>query len=259
MPERDLDLLISVAKEAAQIAVPLANGRAEMWEKSGGAGPVTEADLAVNAMLEARLKAARPDYGWLSEETEDDLKRLQNPTCFILDPIDGTRSFIAGEPSWAHSFATAQHGKVTTAVIYLPVLKRMYTATLGGGAMLNGEKIEVCKGRQLSYADILAAKPALEPSHWSGGKAPFFQRHHRPSLAYRMALVAEGSFDGMITFRDTWEWDICAGALIASEAGARVSDRKGDRLQFNGASAMTKGAIAAPQTVHDEIFSQLNI
>ena len=255
----DLELLISVAEEAAQIAVPLANGRAEMWEKSGGAGPVTEADLAVNAMLEARLKAARPDYGWLSEETEDDPKRLQNPACFILDPIDGTRSFIAGEPSWAHSFATVQNGQVTAAVIYLPMLKRMYTATLGGGAMLNGEKIEVRTGRQLAAADILAARPALEPSHWSGGKVPPFRRHHRPSLAYRMALVAEGSFDGMITFRNTWEWDICAGALIASEAGAVVSDRRGARLQFNVASAMTKGMIAASQTVHYEILQRLNI
>ena len=255
----DLELLISVAEAAAQIAVPLANGRADMWEKSGGAGPVTEADLAVNAMLEARLKAARPDYGWLSEETEDDLKRLQNPTCFILDPIDGTRSFIAGEPSWAHSFATVQNGQVTAAVIYLPILKRMYTATLGGGAMLNGEKIEVRKGRELATADILAARPALEPSQWSGGKVPRFRRHHRPSLAYRMALVAEGSFDGMITFRDTWEWDICAGALIAAEAGAVVSDCRNARLKFNGASAMTKGIVAATQTVHDEIFSRLNI
>lgn len=255
----DLDLLISVAEEAAQIAVPLANGRAEMWEKSGGAGPVTEADLAVNAMLEARLKAARPDYGWLSEETEDDPKRLQKPACFILDPIDGTRSFIAGEPSWAHSFATVQNGQVTAAVIYLPMLKRMYTATLGGGAKLNGEKIEVRTGRQMAVADILAARPALEPSHWSGGKVPPFHRHHRPSLAYRMALVAEGSFDGMITFRNTWEWDICAGALIASEAGAVVSDRRGDNLTFNGASAMTKGVIAAPKSLCDEILNRLNI
>lgn len=259
MPEPDLALLISVAEEAAQIAVPLANGRAEMWEKSGGAGPVTEADLAVNAMLEARLKAARPDYGWLSEETEDDPKRLQNPACFILDPIDGTRSFIAGEPSWAHSFATVQNGQVIAAVIYLPMLKRMYTATLHGGAMLNGEKIDVRKGCQLAEADILAARPALEPSHWSGGKVPTFRRHYRPSLAYRMALVADGSFDGMITFRGTWEWDICAGALIASKAGAVVSDRRGKKLQFNGASAMTKGVITAPKPLHDEILSRLNI
>ena len=255
----DLELLISVAEEAAHIAVPLANGRADMWEKSGGAGPVTEADLAVNAMLEARLKAARPDYGWLSEETEDDPKRLQKPACFILDPIDGTRSFIAGEPSWAHSFATVQNGQVTAAVIYLPMLKRMYTATLSGGAMLNGKKIEVRKGRQLAEADILAAKPALEPTHWSGGKVPAFERHHRPSLAYRMALVAEGSFDGMITFRDTWEWDICAGALIAAEAGGLVSDRLGQALHFNRATAMTKGVIAAPHVLHREILAQLDV
>ena len=255
----DLELLISVAEEAAQIALPLANGRAEMWEKSGGAGPVTEADIEVNAMLEARLKAARPDYGWLSEETEDDPIRLQKPACFILDPIDGTRSFIAGESSWAHSFATVQNGQVTAAVIYLPMLKRMYTATLGGGAQLNGEKIDVRTGRQISVADILAARPTLTPSHWSDGKVPSFRRYYRPSLAYRMALVAEGSFDGMITFRDTWEWDICAGALIASKAGAIVSDRRGEELKFNCASAMTKGVIAAPQLLHDEIIRRLNI
>lgn len=259
MPAHDLELLISVVKQAAEIAAPLANGRAAVRQKPGGAGPVTEADLAVNAMLEAQLKAARPDYGWLSEETEDDRQRLQQESCFILDPIDGTRSFIAGEPTWAHSFAVAKKGRVMAAVIYLPMLEQMFTATLGGGAYRNGKKIKGCKAHMLKDATILAAKPALEPIHWSGGKVPSFQRHHRPSLAYRMALVAEGAFDGMITFRDTWEWDICAGALIAAEAGVTVSDRRGQDLVFNNEKAMTKGVIAASKPLHEEITNRLNI
>jgi len=110
LPETDLELLISAAQEAGVLATRYSGPTAKRWDKAGDAGPVTEADLAVDALLRDRLTAARPDYGWLSEETPDNPDRLTRKRVFIIDPIDGTRSFIEGSATWAHSLAIAEEG-----------------------------------------------------------------------------------------------------------------------------------------------------
>ena len=230
MPGADLQLLLAAAQKAGEIAQRYARNGAQAWEKPDHSGPVTEADLAVNAMLFDMLGSARPNYGWLSEETEDDQKRLGAEHCFVIDPIDGTRSFIAGEKTWAHSLAITTGSNVTAAVIALPMLGLTYYAEQGSGAFLNQQAINVSDCRQLDEATVLAAKPALDAQNWRLPLPAGLQRRHKPSLAYRMALVAQGEFDAMITLRDTWDWDICAGALIAAEAGARVSDKAGNQL-----------------------------
>lgn len=256
MPDRDLDLLIDAARSAGEIAKSFWQASPEVWEKPAGAGPVTEADLAVDKALRKRLTAARPDYGWLSEETEDSAARLSNEHVFIVDPIDGTRAFIAGEDHWAHSLAVTRNGQVTAAVVYLPVLDRMFSAYLGGGAFLNGEPIRAGALPNAEGARVLSPKPNFDPVHWPGGM-PRMTRHFRPSLAYRMALVAQGRFDAMITFRDTWEWDVAAGTLLVEEAGARVSDRRGRPVRFNNRHPALRGLIAAGQGVHDDMARRL--
>ena len=110
MPERDLALLTDAAREAGLIALRYWRRNPQVWDKGGEHGPVTEADLAVNDMLKARLLAARPDHGWLSEETPDDPARLSRECVFIIDPIDGTRAFIAGEDTFAVSLAVVEQG-----------------------------------------------------------------------------------------------------------------------------------------------------
>jgi voltage-gated potassium channel Kch len=124
LPAHDLALLTEAALKAGEIAMRFWKRSPKSWDKGGGHGPVTEADLDVNEMLAAKLLAARPDYGWLSEETEDGAARLAAERVFIIDPIDGTRAFMAGEDTFAHSLAVAEHGRVTAAVVYLPALWR---------------------------------------------------------------------------------------------------------------------------------------
>ena len=141
MPEADLAILTDAAREAGKIASGYFGGRYTSEDKPDGAGPVTEADLAVNVMLSETLRAERPDYGWLSEESEDSAVRLGRERVFIVDPLDGTRSFIAGETTWAHSLAVAEEGQVMAAVIYLPMRDRLYAAARGRGATLNGAPI----------------------------------------------------------------------------------------------------------------------
>lgn len=254
----DLALLIDAAKGAGEIAARHFNAAPKVWDKGGGQGPVTEADLEVDAFLKARLTAARPGYGWLSEESDslDDQARLRAECCFVVDPIDGTRAFIDGQPSFAHALAVVRAGAPVVGVVHLPMLDMTYAATSGGGAVLNGAPIAVSRHETPEGAQVLANKLALDPAHWPGGVPPV-TRHFRPSLAWRLALVGEGRFDAMVTVRDAWDWDIAGAALIASEAGATVTDRSGAPLRFNTRTARNPGVLAAPPALHAALIQAL--
>ena len=253
MPERDLTLIAEAAREAGALARRFWKASPKVWEKPG-LGPVTEADLAVNDLLADRLRSARPGYGWLSEESPDDGARLDCERLFILDPIDGTRAFIAGEKHFAISIAVVENGRPIAGAIHLPALDRLYTAPENGPAKCNDVPI-VCADRAgLTGANILMSKSFLDAEHWRDPPRDL-KRSFRSSIAYRLCLVAEGSFDGMISTRDAWEWDIAAGSLIAARAGAAVSDRTGQPLRFNAAGAKTAGIFTAPPKVHREILA----
>lgn len=258
MPVHDLALLTDAARAAGDIAMRYWRQTPEVWEKPGGQGPVTEADLAVNAMLSATLRAARPDYGWLSEEDEDSTARLSTTRQFIIDPIDGTRAFMAGEETFAHSLAIAENGAVIAGVVYLPALDRLYTATATGPALKDGEPIQASQQTEIEGATLLTTPPNLAPQHWPGG-VPAIKRSFRTSLAYRLCLVAEGRHDGMLTLRDAWEWDIAAGALIAQRAGATVTDRHNTPLHFNTPDAKRPGVLAAAPGLHAALMARLTV
>ncbi|MGR3637148.1 MAG: 3'(2'),5'-bisphosphate nucleotidase CysQ [Shimia sp.] len=256
MPARDLQLLLDAAQEAGRIAMRFTGPKAETWHKPDGAGPVTEADLAVNDMLETTLRSERPDYGWLSEESSDGPERQSAERVFIIDPIDGTRSFIDGASTWAHSLAIAERGQVTAAVVFLPMLDKIYAAALGSGATLNKKPITATDQKQMVDASVLAARPVMHSDFWRD-KAPVFALGYRPSLAYRLALVAQGRFDAMLTLRPTWEWDIAAGDLILREAGAAVSDRMAQPLVFNKPDPRLNGVVAGGVPLHRQICDAL--
>lgn len=257
MPETDLQLLVRVASEAGRVATSFTGETAKRWEKPQNAGPVTEADIAVNELLENELRTARPEFGWLSEESEDSDERLDRERVFIVDPIDGTRSFADGSRTWAHVLAIVENGVVTAGVVYLPRREMMFSAAKGQGAFLNGETIQPSDRAALEGADILAARPNMNAKHWIGG-TPAFNQSHRPSLAYRMALVARGAFDGMLTLRPCWEWDIAAGDLILREAGAICTDKAGEPLRFNNPTPKVDGVLAAGAALHSEILGALS-
>lgn len=255
MPAHDLALLTDAARAAGRIALAFWKQSPATWDKGGGHGPVTEADLAVNAMLEARLREARPDYGWLSEESADTADRLGRDRVFVVDPIDGTRAFIAGEESFAHSLAVVEHGEVTAGVVYLPALDRLYTASRGGEALCDGQPIRASTQAGIEGAQVLCNASSLAAEHWPGG-VPDLRRSFRASLAYRLCLVAEGRWDGMILIRDAWEWDVAAGTLIALRAGATVSDARGAPLRFNAAPPLAAGVLAGAPGLHQALLAR---
>lgn len=254
MPARDLDLLTHAALEGGKIALRYWKRNPQVWDKGGS--PVTEADLAVNDYLADHLRGARPDYGWLSEETPDDAGRLACAACFIVDPIDGTRAFIAGEETFSISLAVATAGVVTAGVVYLPALDRLYVASATSPALRDGQPIAVAAAKDEAECSVLTGKVSLDPALWPGGVPPV-RRAFRPSLAYRFCLVAEGRHDGMLTLKDAWEWDIAAGALIAARAGAVVTDRAGGALMFNRAVPQAAGVIAAAPALHAALMGRL--
>jgi myo-inositol-1(or 4)-monophosphatase len=256
LPAHDLALLTEAALRAGEIALRYWKNAPLFRDKGDGQGPVTEADLAVNDMLADRLRRARPDYGWLSEESEDGRARQESERLFIIDPIDGTRAFLAGEETFAHSLAVAERGRVTAAVVYLPALDRLYTACDHGPAMCDGVEVAASLRRDSAGASVLTTNANLLPGLWPGG-VPQVDRNFRASLAYRLCLVAEGRFDAMLTLRDAWEWDIAAGSLIAERAGARVTDRHGAALMFNAAHPQAPGVIAAAPGLHADLMARL--
>lgn len=256
MPENDLALLIDAAREAGRIAERYWGQSPETWEKPDGAGPVTEADLAVDRMLHAELLGARPDYGWLSEETADTPERLSRTRVFVVDPIDGTRSFMAGHRTFAHALSVVENGRVVAGVVYLPLRDKLYAAALGEGATLNDAPLTVSGRETTNGASVLASRPNFDPVHW-GGTAPAMSRHFRSSLAYRLALTGEGRFDAMLTLRASWEWDIAAGCLIVTEAGGTATDRNGAPLTFNSPQAQTPGVLAANPRLHGALRNDL--
>lgn len=255
MPGTDISLLTQAAKAAGKIAAHYFKANPETWEKAGGQGPVTKADLEIDAMLKAELLAARPNYGWLSEESKDTPNRLKSARVFIIDPIDGTRAFINGESGFSHALAVVEHGVVVAAVVHLPIKGLTYSATLGGGAYMNGAPLHVSSTTEMEGARVLARKPDMKPDLWQGphGMHP----HFRPSLAYRLCLVAQGRFDAMFTLRPAWEWDVAAGDLIVREAEGSVRTLLGKPPRYNNPHPQLAGMLAGPQKLVDTICKAL--
>ena len=251
----DLTLLLGAAERAGAMARAHLAAGLQVQEKPGGQGPVTDADIAIDTMLRETLLAARPDHGWLSEETADTPARLDHTRVFVVDPIDGTRAFVDGQPGFAHVLAIVDHGQPVAAVVHLPLMGLTYAARAGQGATLNGQPISATDRADATGAQVLAARPQLLPELWPGG-VPDVARHFRPSLAWRLALVAEGRFDAMLTLRPTWHWDIAAGALLVSEAGGRVTDGMGEALRFNTAQPQSAGVIAGGAGVQADLVAR---
>lgn len=228
----DIDLLKDAALEAGELALKHRARGLKIWSK-GAAGPVTDADQAVDRLLRERFLAARPDYGWLSEETADGPERLSKSRIFVVDPIDGTVAFMKSKPWWTVALAVVEDGQPVAAVVHAPSVGETFTATRGGGAFRNGEPIQASDTASLDDASMLADAGLFQGPIWGDETWPSMRFDKRNSIAYRMALVGAGAFDAAMALTPKWDWDVAAGALIATEAGARVSDHRGRPYVFN--------------------------
>jgi len=244
----DLALIRDAALAAGELALAEREAGLTTWSKPGGS-PVTSADMAVDRVLKDVLLSARPDYGWLSEETEDSAERLARRRLFIVDPIDGTVAYMKGKPWWCIPIAVVEAGRPVAAVIHAPALNETFCATLGGGATLNGQPISASDTDDLDDASVLADARMIEGPQWLE-PWPAMRFEKRNAIAYRMALVAAGAFDAAIALSPKWDWDIAAGALIAEEAGAKVTDHHGRPWHFNRPDPRQSSLVCSAPALH---------
>lgn len=246
----DLALLTAAAREAGAIALRFWRHDPKSWDKGGDHGPVSEADLAVNDHLKARLLDARPGYGWLSEETPDDPPtRMARPRAFILDPIDGTAALISKTPQWTISIGVSHEGKAFVGAIYNPLTDELFLGGESEKATLNGKPINASLFGGVEGARMIGQKNRFADKRWPK-PWPKMEYIERQSLAYRLALVASGHGDAALMFGWKHEWDIAAGAAIVAAAGGRISDFQGRPLAFNQEQPRAPGVAAAGAILH---------
>jgi myo-inositol-1(or 4)-monophosphatase len=236
----DLALLRDAARQAGAIAMRYFGKNPEVWMK-GGTSPVSEADYAADTYLRETLLAARPDHGWLSEETADDLARLSARRTFVVDPIDGTRAFLEGRSTWCVSVALVEDGRSISGVLECPAKGETYWALPGQGAFRNGERIRVRQAA--AVVEVAGPKAMLDlvPAPWQDRMK---RAAYIPSLAYRLAMIADGTLDGTFVKPDAHDWDIAAAALILHEAGGSLVDSRREAPALAGAE-VRHGALAA--------------
>ncbi|ATU92587.1 3'(2'),5'-bisphosphate nucleotidase CysQ [Phyllobacterium zundukense] len=224
----DLELIREAAEGAGRIALSYFKQAPQIWMKTGNS-PVTEADLAADKYLKDMLLTARPDYGWISEETLDERVASPRQRFFVVDPIDGTRAFIEGADVWCVSVAVIENGRPVAGVLECPARNEIISALPGGGAEQNGNVLRV----QAETTPYKVAGPSAFlkrlPEHFLASM------EHVPyvaSLAYRIAMVARGDIAGTFVRPNSHDWDLAAADLILSEAGGHVLTAEGKALTY---------------------------
>ncbi len=246
MPENKIEnvlaLLIDAVKVAGKVALRTrAKGLTHQRKKDGSI--VTNGDLAVDASLRESLLGAQPGYGWFSEEGTDPTERRHRAQCWIADPIDGTRHYHEGRDQWCIGAGLLHEGECVAGALFLPVQGILYHAAIGHGAYRDGTKISVRSnsgtvGAMGSKADLASFAGAERVS-----------RQDLPFLL-RLAQVAEGRIDAVVSSTRKHDWDLAPGVLMITEAGGVATDFTGADLRFNEAQGSQNGIIAGSREAH---------
>ncbi len=222
------------------------------WIK-GASSPVSEADMAVNELLEARLRAATPDYGWLSEESADDEARLSRELVWIVDPIDGTRSYLAGREDWCISAALVDKAQPVLAAVFAPVTDEFFFAMRGQGATLNKTPVRAALGSNLDFSRVAGPKPLVERLKLSTDEIKLHPRIG--SLALKLCRVAHGALDAAFAGGSSRDWDLAAADLIVQEADGTMTELSGDPILYNRRDVAHGMLVAAGRDRHASIVA----
>lgn len=242
-------------REAGAIALSFYQTKLKTWMKDGDS-IVTEADIAVNDHLHKALAAPRPDYGWLSEETEDDAHRLQKTRVWVVDPIDGTRAFAKGKPHFTISVALVEEGRPVLAALFNPATDEFFEAETGEGALLSGKPIATGHRREIEGARMAAHGPMFKHPAWPE-PWPEMEIIERNSVAYRIALVACNQADAALALNTKNDWDLAAADLILHEAGGRFTSHDGKTPIYNREIPRHRSMLAAGPELYDALFARV--
>ena len=250
IPTRDAALLTDTVREAGALALSLFGTDLKNWTK-GASSPVSEADIAVNDLLESRLRFATPDYGWLSEESVDDEARLEKRLVWIVDPIDGTRGYLAGREDWCVSVALVENGSALLAAVFAPASDEFFFAARGQGATRNAVPVFATSGTELDFSRVAGPKPLVERLSRQTGEIVLHPRIG--SLALRLCRVAQGSLDAAFAGGQSRDWDLAAANLIVQEANGNMTALSGDAILYNRREVTHGVLVAAGRDRHASI------
>ena len=247
---RDAALLRETVQEAGLLALSLFRTELKNWTK-GASSPVSEADIAVNDLLEKRLRTAAPDYGWLSEESTDDEQRLETSRVWIVDPIDGTRGYLAGREDWCVSVALVEDASPVLAAVFAPASDEFFFAERGQGAVCNNVSVYATAGIELDFSRLAGPKPLVERLNRSAEEIKLHPRIG--SLALRLCRVAQGSLDAAFAGGQSRDWDLAAANLIVQEANGNMTALSGDTILYNRRDVAHGVLVAAGRERHARI------
>jgi len=233
---------IEAALDVAAAALePFTPGAIEARMKSGD-DPVTAADLGVNEALLAALP--RDGEGWFSEETADDAARLECERVWIVDPVDGTREFVAGIPEWCISIGLVVEGRPVAGGILNPTAGHCIVGSVDDGVTLNGEPTGVTSTTDLRGALVLASRSEVKRGEWEPFLTTPISIRNMGSVAYKLGCVAAGLADATWTLVPKNEWDVAAGAALVAAGGGAVFGPDGEPIEFNQKNPLLPGFVA---------------
>jgi myo-inositol-1(or 4)-monophosphatase len=249
---RDTALLKETVREAGRLALSMFGTKVRSWTK-GASSPVSDADIATNELVERRLRPVTPDYGWLSEESADDASRLGKKRVWIVDPIDGTRSYLAGRDDWCVSVALVEDAAPILAAVFAPVTDEFFFAARGQGTTLNEAPVLAASGTRLDYARMAGPKPLVERL----ASSKQITLHPRiGSLALRLCRVAHGALDAAFAGGRSHDWDLAAAHLIVQEANGNMTALSGDPILYNRPDVTHEILVAAGRDRHANIVAR---
>jgi len=246
--------LEAIMREAGELARETSRRPFKRWTKGDDDSPVTEGDIAVNDLLRARLGNLLPAAGWVSEETTDAPERAP-PLAWVVDPIDGTRAYIAGSAEWSISVALVENARPRLAALYAPAAAEMFLAAEGAGATLNGARVAASPGAALAGAKLAGPKRYLEKL--ATLDPAVLPQPRVPSLALRLARVAQGALDAALSSPGSHDWDLAAADLLVHEAGGAFTDISGATLSYIAPLAEHGALLAAGKARHHALISAL--
>jgi len=259
-PERhdEYRLLRDVAEEAGRLAMQyFRDKRLKVWNKTPD-HPVSEADLAVNELIHKRLMQARPDYGWLSEESIRDDQTRQAERVWITDPIDGTRAFMRGDTDWCIGLALIEAGQVICSVVHAPARDELFRASLGDGAYLNDRSLQVSRCTAEAGCRMIASEAMLSHPAWREPWPDMILARPKPNATLlRLCLVASGQWDATLALSRKSDWDIAPASLIVAEAGGLATTHLGEPFLFNRNEPAQRSLLASGKALHSLLTARI--
>ncbi len=222
-------------------------------EFKAGHDPVTEADRAVDAALRQNL--LRAGEGWLSEESADDLSRLDKSRVWVVDPLDGTREFVKGLPEFCVSIGFVENGKPVAGGIYNPATQETFLGAVDVGLLYNGKPAHSSQRANLDGALILASRSEVKRGEWKQFEASTFKVQPMGSVAYKLALVSAGLADITFTLTPKNEWDVVAGAALVLSGGGFVSTLERTDLNANRRNPLLSGLLASGPLLKEQLLA----